>query len=122
MCGGEGYCTSLTTVEPSFIIWELKDSSDPKKLPDRKQQRALKKREWNELIAAIDLAALATVPSEKCYSYIDLPCSDIEIDFADGKKLTIGYDWSNVPPPLAAVLKKIPSDPMPMTIPPSPKR
>ena len=111
--GGEGYQTSLTTVEPTFVVSELKDSPYPKKWPNRKQRRSLRKGEWKKLERAIDLKVLVAVPSQTCYGFIDVydSCSTIEIDLADGKQMRIVFDDRKVPGPIGAVLKNIPNTP-----------
>ena len=96
-CGGPGYRTNLTTVEPSFIVKEMGDAADPKKHPKRRERRAISKREWETLVRSIDgkaLRALRALPQDnRCRPCADEPNSWIEIDFNDGSKLTVHYDW-----------------------------
>jgi hypothetical protein len=50
MCGGYGHCTAMTTISPSFIIRESKDSGDKQKFPDRRTKRAITKQDWESLL------------------------------------------------------------------------
>jgi hypothetical protein len=38
MCGGYGHCTAMTTISPSFIIRESKDSGDKQKISRQKNK------------------------------------------------------------------------------------
>lgn len=109
MCGGFGYCTALTTVEPSFIVLELKDSGNKKKLSDRKTRRAITKQDWESLQRAIDAKSLIALPQRVCRANIDLPCSWVEVDFSDRTKVGVNYDEMKPPAPVAALLGKIPT-------------
>ena len=109
MCGGFGYCTTLTTVEPSFIVLELKDSGDKKKLPDRKTRRAITKQDWENLQRVIDAKSLIALPQMVCRAAIDLPCSWVEVEFSDRTKVGVSYDDMKPPAPVAALLGKIPT-------------
>jgi len=106
MCGG-GYCASLTTIEPSIIIREEKNSSDPKRFPNKKTKYAITRREWQNIQRVVDAKSLAAVPQESCHAVIDLPCSLVEVEFSDGTKIGISYNMTNAPPPIAALLKAI---------------
>jgi hypothetical protein len=108
MCGGNSYCSNLTTVTPSFIIAELSDAPDKKKWPDKKAKRAITKQEWGNLRRAIDTKALMDLPPEVCYATIDLPCSWVAVEFSDGTKINVLYDPTHPPAPVAAVLGKTP--------------
>ena len=88
MCGGAGYCTSLTTVEPSFIVTELKDAGDKKTFPDIRKKRLLKPGEWNNLQRALDTKSLMAAPEMQRHAEIDWPCSWLQIEFRDGSKLS----------------------------------
>jgi hypothetical protein len=102
MCGDFGYCTHLTTVEPSFIVLELKDAGNKKKLPDRKTKSAITKQDWENLQRAIDRKSLTAVPQTVCRAAIDLPCSWVEVEFSDRTKIGVSYDRRNPPAPVAA--------------------
>ncbi len=106
MCGG-GYCTSLTTIEPSIIIREEKDSSDPKRFPNKKTKYAITRKDWQNVQSMIDAKSFAAVPQEACHAVIDLPCSSVDVEFSDGTKIRISYNVTNTPPPVAALLKAI---------------
>lgn len=113
-CGG-GYCSSSTTVEPSFIISELTDSSDEKKWPDKKGRRSITKQEWENLRRAIDTKALASLPQRVCH--LDLPCTWAVIEFSDGTKISVSYYETGPPAPIAALLRALPSDPVQFKLP-----
>lgn len=105
-CGGPGYRTDLTTVERSFILREMADAGNPKKFPKRKQRRAISKREWESLVRSIDVRALKAVPQDgTCRPCIDQPDSWVEIEYSDGSKLSVHYDWfpGKAPPPVKAL-------------------
>lgn len=118
--GGGAYKTSVTTVEPTFTVRELRNSPHPRKWPNRTQKRTLKKSEWQKLERAIDVHALASVHSQTCYAAIDVDnsCSTFEIDLADGQKIEIVFDESKIPAPIAAVLKNLPGEPVVYIVPP----
>ena len=109
MCGGFGYCTTLTTVEPSFIVLELKGSGDKKKLPDRKTRRAITKQDWENLQRAIDAKSLIALPQMVCRAAIDLPCSSVVVEFSDRTKVGVSYNEMNPPAPVAGLLRNIPT-------------
>jgi hypothetical protein len=108
LCGGFGYCTHLTTVEPSFIVLELKGAPNKQKLLDRKTKRAIRKQDWENLQRAIDRKSLTALPQTICRAAIDLPCSWVEVEFSDRTKIGVSYDGMNPPAPVAALLGKIP--------------
>jgi hypothetical protein len=108
LCGGSGYCTDITTFEPSIIILELKDSPNKQKFPDKKMKDAVMKKDWETLQRAIDRKSLAALPQEVCQAAIDLPCSWVEVEFNDGTKISVSYDRSNPPAPIDALLRKLP--------------
>jgi hypothetical protein len=62
MCGGLFYHTTVTTVEPSFLVWEVKNSSNPKKLPNKKARVAITRQDWKNLLRSIDVSALRALP------------------------------------------------------------
>jgi hypothetical protein len=107
LCGGFGYCTNLTTVEPFSVISESKDAADKKKLPDRKSKTAITKLEWENLQQAVDTKALLSAPQAVCNAIIDLPCSWIELEFSDKTKISIDYAPSNAPAPVEALLRQV---------------
>ena len=113
LCGGSGYCTALTTVEPSFIVFELKDSGNKRKLPDRKTKRVITKQDWENLQRAIDAKSLMALPQMVCRADIDLPCSWVEVEFSDRTKIGVSYDPMNPPAPVAGLLRKIPTVELP---------
>lgn len=93
-CGGPGYRTDLTTVEPSFILKDMGDAENPKKHPNRRERRAISKREWETLVHSIDLKAFKALPQDdRCRPCADEPDSWIEIDFSGGSRLPVHYDW-----------------------------
>ena len=105
-CTGPGYRAHLTTVEPSFILTQMSDAEDPKKQPKRTEKRALSKREWDSLVRSVDVKALRALPQDnRCRPCADEPDSWIEIDFSDGSKLTVHYDWypGKAPAPVKAL-------------------
>jgi hypothetical protein len=102
-----GYCTSLTTVDPSFIIRELSNSSCPKKFPSRKQKQRITRKDWERVERAIDSKSLAATPQVQCYAIIDLPCSSAQVEFSDGTKIEISYDNMKPAPAVAALLRSI---------------
>ena len=79
MCGGPGYCTSLTTVEPFSIISESKDAADKEQFRDSKSQAAITKLDWQNVQHAVDAKALLSAPQAVCNAIVDLPCSWIGI-------------------------------------------
>jgi len=105
-CGGAGYRTDLTTVEPAFILREMAAPENPQKFPRRKQRRAISKREWEALVRSIDGKALKAMPQDG----ICRPCNDqadswVEIDYSDGSRLSVHYDGcpGKAPPPVTAL-------------------
>lgn len=105
-CGGPGYRSDLTTVERSFILREMAHAENPKKFPRRKQRRAISKKEWETLVRSIDVKALNAVPQDGiCRPCIDQPDSWVEIDYSDGSRLSVHYDWypGKAPPPVKAL-------------------
>lgn len=111
MCGGFGYCSSSTTVDPTFMVSELKNSTDKKRLPDTKTKRPITKKEWEELRCSIDAKALKALPQPKtCRPCIDLPDTAVSVEYSDGTRIGVSYDPTNPPPPVAALLRKIPTN------------
>jgi hypothetical protein len=108
--GGMGcymYCTSMTTVDSSSVVEELLDSPDKKKYPNRKEKRAITKREWSDLVHSIDAKAVRAVPQEGgCGPCIDLPESFLTIEYSDGSKISVSYPPGTAPAPVRAL--KIP--------------
>jgi len=105
-CGGPGYRTDLTTVERSFILREMADAGNTKKFPRRKEKRAISKREWETLVRSVDTKALKAVPQDgTCRPCVDQPDSWVEIDYSDGSRLSVHYDWypGKAPPPVKAL-------------------
>src|SRR5512140_1191070 len=45
MCGGDGYCTQITTIDRSFVLLELKDAPNKKKFPNSKIKRGITERQ-----------------------------------------------------------------------------
>ncbi len=62
MCGGLGYRSILTTVEPTFLLSEEQYSSNPKELPNRKTKVRITKQDWKNLLRSIDASALRALP------------------------------------------------------------
>ncbi len=103
---GPGYCTNITSVEPSLIIQESK-ASDPKRFPDITRRIAITRREWEELERALDMNALNSAPQTICQAVVDLPCSWLEVQLSDGTKTVVGYDPSKPPSPVAPLLRQL---------------
>lgn len=100
-CAGFGYHTQLTTVEPSFMVWEGKETMDKKKLPNQRVRRAISKREWQALLRSIDTNALKAVPQEPgCRPCIDQPESWVVIEYSDGSKISLNYPPMSEPGPV----------------------
>lgn len=112
MCGGPMYCSSLTRVEPTLVVSELRDSPNKREFPDIRARRAITKKEWQNLLQAVELTALATAPAGVCLAHIDLPCSWVEVEFADATKINLFYDEMHPPAPIAALLRQIPTAPL----------
>jgi len=110
-CGGPGYRTALTTVESSFIVVELKDAGDEKRNPNRKEKRAINKREWGKLVRSVDTQALKAIPQDKtCRPCIDLPDWWVKVEYSDASNISVEYSPGNEPEPVKAL--KIPSMPV----------
>ena len=102
-----GYCSSLTTVEPSVILREWSNSSCSNKFPSRKEKQRITRKDWERVERAIDSKSLAAAPQVQCEAIIDLPCSWAEVEFSDGTKLELSYDKMKPPPAVAALLRSI---------------
>jgi hypothetical protein len=110
LCGGLGYRTSFTTVEPTFIISELKDATDKKTRPDTKTKRAITRKEWEELQRSIDAKALKALPQPAtCRPCIDLPDFWVTVEYSDGQRISVSYEPTNPPAPINALLRKVPT-------------
>ena len=108
LCGGCGYCTVLTTIEPLFIIQESKDSGDKRQFPDKRKKRAITKPDWENLLRAIDKESLKAIPQPKgCRACIDLPDSWVEVNFSDGTRIEVSYAPWSPPAPAATLLREI---------------
>jgi len=108
MCGGSGYCTNLTTIEPLVIISEDNQAINKEKFPDRKVRTAITNREWKNVSGSIDRKAIEALSQPpECQACIDLPESWVELEYGDGSRITASYDPTNPPAPLAAVLRQI---------------
>jgi hypothetical protein len=108
MCGGYGHCTAMTTVSPSFIIRESKDSGDKQKFPDRRTKRAITKQDWESLLRAIDKESLKAIPQPTgCPSCIDLPDTWLEVNLSDGTHISVSFAPENPPVPVATLLREI---------------
>jgi len=106
-CGGLAYRTDLTTVGRRFVRRGLLDSTNTKKLPNRREQRAITRREWETLVRSIDANALKAVPQEKgCRPCVDQPESWAVIEYSDGSKISVNYAPMSEPAPVKAM--KIP--------------
>jgi len=97
------YHSTVTTVEPSFLVWEGKYSSNPKELPDKKTKVAITRQDWKNLVRSIDVSALRALPQRSCRSCIDLPESWVAIEYSDGSKIGVNYGPSDIPKPVAAI-------------------
>ena len=108
LCGGDGYCTVITSIDPSLIIWESKDSGDKQKFPDRKTKRAITKKDWENLLRAIDKESLKAIPQPTdCGPCRDLPDSSVEVDYSDGTRISVSYAPGSPPTPVATLLHQI---------------
>lgn len=106
-CGGLAYRTDLLTVERTFVRHELTDSTNTKKLPNRRERRAITRREWETLVRSIDANALRAVPQEKgCRPCIDQPDSWAAVEYSDGSQISVHYWPGRQPAPVKAL--KIP--------------
>jgi hypothetical protein len=112
MCGGLFYHSTVTTVEPSFLLWQGMYSSNPKKLPNRKTKVAITPRDWKNLLRSIDADALRALPQKGCRSCRDLPESWVVIEYSDGNKIAVNYGPTAIPKPVAAI--KFPAVLIPM--------
>ncbi len=113
LCGGAlAYCSQLTTVEPSSILSEFSNSTNTKRLPNRKVKRAIAKREWDGLVRAIDTKSLMSLTQARCHGEIDLPCSWVEVLLSDKIKIRVVYDNGKPPAPVEALLRGVPSNPV----------
>jgi hypothetical protein len=106
------YHSTVTTVQPSFLVWEGNDSSNPKNLPNKKTKVAITKQDWKNLVRSIDVSALRAVPASGCRSCIDLPESWLVVEYSDGSKIGVNYGPSEIPRPVAAI--KFPAVSIPM--------
>lgn len=106
-CSGAGYHTTITTVRPSNVVEELRDADDPREDPNRKEERAITKKEWKALVRSIDAKALRAVPQDgTCRPCVDQPEAWVVIEYSDGRKISV-----NCPPsiePAAVSALKIP--------------
>jgi len=106
-CGGLAYRTDLITVERGFVGRELMDSTDEKKLPNRREKRGITKREWATLLRSIDVKALRALPQDRaCRPCIDLPDSWVAVEYSDGSQISVHYWPGSEPVPVKAL--KIP--------------
>ncbi|MGC2450332.1 MAG: hypothetical protein WA477_21965 [Candidatus Sulfotelmatobacter sp.] len=84
------------------------DSTNTKKLPNRRERRAITRREWEVLVRSIDANALRAVPQEKgCRPCIDQPDSWAAVEYSDGSQISVHYWAGRQPAPVKAL--KIPS-------------
>ena len=112
MCGGMFYHSTVTTVEPSFLIWQGMYSSNPKKLPNKKTKVAITRQDWKNLVRSIDASALRALPQRSCRSCVDLPESWVAIEYSDGSKIGVNYGPTDIPKPVAAI--KLPAVSIPI--------
>jgi len=103
-CAGFGYHTQITTIEPSFIVWEGKETMDKKNLPNRRVKRPISKREWQTLLRSIDADALKAVPQQSgCRSCVDQAESWLMVQYSDGSKISVSYGPMSEPAPVKAL-------------------
>ena len=108
MCGGYGHCNAITTISPSFISRESKDSGDKQKFPNRRTKRAITRQDWESLLRAIDKESLKAIPQTTgCRSCIDLPDTWLEVNLSDGTHISVSFDPESPPPPVATLLREI---------------
>lgn len=113
MCGGSTfYHSTVTTVEPSFLLWQGMYSSNPKRLPNKKTRVPITRQDWKNLLRSIDASALRALPQRGCLSCRDLPESWVVIEYSDGSKISVNYGPSGIPKPVAAL--KFPAVVIPM--------
>jgi hypothetical protein len=106
-CTGGWYHTTITTVRPSNVVEELKDANYPRQYPNRKEERAITKKEWKALVRSIDAKALRAVPQDgTCRPCVDQPDAWVVIEYSDGSKISINYPPTIVPAAVRAL--KIP--------------
>jgi hypothetical protein len=106
-CGGFAYRTDLLTVERAFVRRELRDSTDRKTLPNRRERRAITRREWEALLRSIDAKALGALPQDRsCRPCIDMPDSWTVVEYSDGSQISVHYWPGKEPAPVKAL--KIP--------------
>ena len=112
-CTGPWYRTTITTVRPSNVVEELKDADDPRENPNRKEERAVTKKEWKALVGSIDAKALRAVPQDgTCRPCVDQPDAWVVIEYSDGSKISVNYPPTVVPAAVRAL--KIPGIAIPL--------
>lgn len=97
-------------IEPAFIRWDRDPSSDwqSRGIPAEKRTCKITRREWETLRNSIDAKMLAAFTGIKtCRPCIDLPETWAAIEFSDGTKKAVDYDFSHPPPEIAALLREI---------------
>jgi hypothetical protein len=111
-CGGKFfYHSTLLTVQRGFAVQELRYSSNPKRLPNKTEKRAITRREWETLLRSIDAKALTAAAQDKTRrSCIDQPESWAVVEYSDGSKIAVHYSPTGEPAPVRAL--KIPFIPM----------
>jgi hypothetical protein len=106
-CGGLAYRSDLLTVERAFVRRELLDSTNRNKLPNRRERRAITRREWEALLRSIDAKALGALPQDRsCRPCVDMPDSWTVVEYSDGSQISIHYWPGKEPAPVKAL--KIP--------------
>jgi TonB family protein len=98
------------TVEPGSIHWEREPSSDweEKGVPAEKRTCKITQHDWDGLRNSIDPKTIAALTGIKgCPACVDQPETWAALDFSDGTKKSVLYDWSHPPAEIAALLRAI---------------
>jgi TonB family protein len=98
------------TIEPGFIRWQREPSFDwvEKGVPAEKRTCKITKQDWDGLRNSIDPKTIATFTGIKgCPACVDQPETWAALDFSDGTKKSVLYDWANPPAEIAALLRHI---------------
>jgi TonB family protein len=99
-----------TTIEPRSIHWEREPSSDweEKGVPPEKRTCAITPQEWDGLRTSIDAKTIAAFTGiQGCGPCVDQPSTWAELDFSDGTKKAVEYDFSHPPAEIAALLRRM---------------
>jgi TonB family protein len=98
------------TIERGSISWEREPSSDwvEKGVPAEKRTCEITKQDWDGLINSIDPKTIAQFTGiEGCPACVDQPEMWAELDFSDGTKKAVDYGFSQNPPEIVTLLRRI---------------